>query len=64
VRGVAPFGAGLHLREDPARWGEREVAEALAAAGARDVRVAAAEPSLEDVFLAVVDRGGRAEGAA
>jgi ABC-2 type transport system ATP-binding protein len=64
VRGVAPFGAGLHLRVDPARWGEREVAEALAAAGARDVRVAAAEPSLEDVFLAVVDRGGRAEGAA
>jgi ABC-2 type transport system ATP-binding protein len=62
VRGVAPFGAGLHLRVDPARWAEREVAEALAAAGARDVRVEAAEPSLEDVFLAVVERGaaGRA----
>jgi ABC-2 type transport system ATP-binding protein len=58
VRGIAPFGAGLHLRVDPDRWGEREVAEALAAAGAREVRVEAAEPSLEDVFLAVVDRGG------
>jgi ABC-2 type transport system ATP-binding protein len=59
VRGVAPFGAGLHLRVDPERWTERGVAEALAAAGAREVRVEATQPSLEDVFLAVVDRGAR-----
>lgn len=57
VRAVAPFGAGLHVRVDPARLGEREVAEALGAAGALDVRVERGEPTLEDVFLAVVDRG-------
>ncbi len=61
VRNVAPFGAGLHVRVDPARLGERDVAEALRAAGARDVRVEGAEPTLEDVFLAVVDRGARKE---
>ncbi len=61
VRAVAPFGAGLHLRVDPARWTERDVAEALLAGGARGAVVEPAEPSLEDVFLAVVDRGGRAE---
>ncbi len=63
VRGIAPFGAGVHLRVDPDRWTDRAVAEALAAAGARDVRVEPAEPSLEDVFLAVVDRGARPGGA-
>jgi ABC-2 type transport system ATP-binding protein len=61
VRGVVPFGAALHLRVEPERVSDADVAAALAAAGARDVRVEAAEPTLEDVFLAVVDRGGRAE---
>jgi ABC-2 type transport system ATP-binding protein len=36
------------------------VAAALAAEGARDVVVDAAEPTLEDVFLAVVGAGGGA----
>ncbi len=61
VRAAAAFGAGLHLRVDPARWTERDVAEALTAGGARGVVVEPTEPSLEDVFLAVVDRGGRME---
>jgi ABC-2 type transport system ATP-binding protein len=59
VRAVAPFGAALHLRVDPDRLGAAEVEEALRAAGARGVRVEPAEPSLEDVFLAVVERGAR-----
>ncbi len=63
VRGVAPFGAGLHVRVDPARLAAADVAAALGGAGARAVRVEEAEPTLEDVFLAVVERGGRAEGA-
>jgi ABC-2 type transport system ATP-binding protein len=58
VRAVAPFGAGLHVRVDPARLGERDLAEALAGAGASEVKVERSEPTLEDVFLAVVDRGG------
>jgi ABC-2 type transport system ATP-binding protein len=39
------------------------VAAALLGGGARDVEVEAAEPSLEDVFLAVVGRGAGAEAA-
>ncbi len=62
VRSVVPFGAGLHLRVDPAAPDPRgDVAAALAGAGAGDVTVEVAEPSLEDVFLAVVGRDGRAE---
>jgi ABC-2 type transport system ATP-binding protein len=63
VRGVAPFGAGLHVRVDPGRLGAADVAAALGAAGARRVRVEEAEPSLEDVVLAVVEREGRGEAA-
>ncbi len=61
VRSVEPFGAGLHLRVDRARLDERAVAELLAGAGATEVAVERAEPSLEDVFLAVVGRTGRPE---
>jgi ABC-2 type transport system ATP-binding protein len=56
VRNVAPFGAGLHLRLDPAVWNDDAVARALEAGGAADVAVEATEPSLEDVFLEVVGR--------
>jgi ABC-2 type transport system ATP-binding protein len=59
VRAVAPFGAALHLRVDPDRLGAAEVDAILRTAGARGVRVEPAEPSLEDVFLAVVERGAR-----
>ena len=60
VRAVAPFGAGLHLRVDPARLDAPRVAAALRQAGAEAVEVEEAAPSLEDVFLAVVDRGAGA----
>ncbi len=62
IRSVEPFGAGLHLRVDPERWTEGAAAEALAAAGAREVSIERAEPSLEDVFLAVAGREAK-EGA-
>ena len=57
VRAVAPFGAALHLRVDPALLDGAGVAAALRGAGAEAVEVEDAEPTLEDVFLAVVDRG-------
>jgi len=60
IRAVAPFGAGLHLRVDPARLDGAGVAAALRGAGAEAVEVEEAAPSLEDVFLAVVDRGAEA----
>jgi ABC-2 type transport system ATP-binding protein len=59
VRAVAPIGAALHLRVDPAALDAGAVAAALAQAGAVDVAVEATAPSLEDVFLAVVARGGQ-----
>jgi ABC-2 type transport system ATP-binding protein len=59
VRAVAPFGAGLHLRVDPERLDAARVAAALREAGAGAVEVEESEPTLEDVFLAVVDRGAR-----
>jgi ABC-2 type transport system ATP-binding protein len=57
VKNVVPFGAGLHLRVEPGSLRPGEVARLLGAAGALDVSVEAAEPSLEDVFLAVVGNG-------
>ncbi len=57
VRNVIPFGAGLHLRVDPGTLGPAEAARLLTGAGASDVSVEPAEPSLEDVFLAVVGNG-------
>ncbi len=64
VRAIEPFGSGLHLRVAGELWDAASVGQALAAAGATDVQVEEAEPSLEDVFLAVVGRGtGRSKEA-
>jgi ABC-2 type transport system ATP-binding protein len=51
VRDVVPFGAGLHVRGDGID--EVSVRRVLEEHGAVDVSVERAEPSLEDVFLAV-----------
>lgn len=59
VRAVAPFGAALHLRVDPAALDAGAVAAALGQAGAAEVAVEEALPTLEDVFLAAVARGGQ-----
>lgn len=59
VAAVAPFGAALHVRVDPARLDAGAVAAALAAAGAAGAEVEEAPATLEDVFLAAVDRGGK-----
>ncbi len=53
VVAAEPFGAGLHVRVDPARWDAAGVGEALARAGGSEVIVEESEPTLEDVFLAV-----------
>lgn len=55
ILGVEPFGAGLHVRVDPAAgWQAARLAGALAEAGAVELQVEEGEASLEDVFLAVV----------
>ncbi len=60
VAAVEPFGAGLHVRVDAERWDAASVGAALAAGGASDLAVEEAEPTLEDVFLAVVGRSAPA----
>lgn len=59
VRAVEPFGAGLHVRTEPGAWDTVRLEEALRHAGAPLAQVESAEPSLEDVFLAVVRRESR-----
>jgi ABC-2 type transport system ATP-binding protein len=59
VRAVAPFGAGLHLRVDKELLDATAVTAALLSAGALGVEVEEQAPSLEDVFLAAVDRSGK-----
>ncbi len=60
VRAVAAFGAGFHVRVDRAGLDAAGVAAILSGAGATDLHVEETAPSLEDVFLAVVDRGAAA----
>jgi ABC-2 type transport system ATP-binding protein len=57
VRAVAAFGAGFHVRVDRGGLDAAGVAAILSGAGATDLHVEEIAPSLEDVFLAVVDRG-------
>lgn len=61
VRAAEPFGAGLHVRVDPQGWTAASVQAVLAGQGAEGLSVEASEPSLEDVFLAVVGRGAASE---
>jgi ABC-2 type transport system ATP-binding protein len=61
VHAVQPFGAGLHLRVDRESWDAPRVRAFLVARGGAEVRVEPSEPSLEDVFLAVVGSSTRAE---
>jgi ABC-2 type transport system ATP-binding protein len=63
VRAAEPFGAGLHLRVDPETWTGDAVRLALESTGGEAVSVEEAEPTLEDVFLAVVGRGAEAQAA-
>lgn len=63
IRAIEPFGAGLHVRSEPGSWDAMRLEEALRRAGAPDAEVQDAEPSLEDVFLAVVRKESRKEPA-
>jgi len=61
VREVAPYGARLHAIVDDAGLRGAPIAGALQAAGIADARVEQIDPSLEDVFVALV--GGHAASA-
>lgn len=55
VLDAAPFGTALHVRVDPARVTPERLGAALEARGLR-FAIQEIEPTLEDVFLAVVER--------
>jgi ABC-2 type transport system ATP-binding protein len=57
VKAVAPFGVALHVRVEPAALDATGVQVLLSRAGGREVVVEEAQPTLEDVFLAVVGAG-------
>jgi ABC-2 type transport system ATP-binding protein len=59
VREVAVFGSGLHLTVDTA-VGAAPLRAALEAAGVRVGEIAPISPSLEDVFVSLVERADRA----
>jgi ABC-2 type transport system ATP-binding protein len=54
VREVAPHGARLHAIVDDATQRAAQLSDALATASIADVRVERIDPSLEDVFVALV----------
>jgi ABC-2 type transport system ATP-binding protein len=56
VRDASMFGRRLHVAVDDAERGARAVTEALRAAGVELHGIAPVEPSLEDVFVALVQR--------
>jgi ABC-2 type transport system ATP-binding protein len=55
VLDVQPFGATAHVRLDPQRFDEATLAEALRREGFGALTLQVIEPTLEDVFLAVVE---------
>ncbi len=64
VLALQPFGAGWHVRAEVGALSLDAVRSAFEAHGARDLSVDAAEATLEDVFLAAVERGAASGGEA
>ena len=58
VLDAQPFGAAAHVRLDPARSGRGELAQLLERHGLDGLQLSHMEPTLEDVFLAVVEGQG------
>jgi ABC-2 type transport system ATP-binding protein len=56
VLDAQPFGAAAHVRLDPERLDAEGLLRALAAEGLTDLGLVPAEPTLEDVFLAVIEK--------
>jgi ABC-2 type transport system ATP-binding protein len=59
VKAIEPFGMALHVHTEPGSWDAVRLEQALRAEGAPLAAVEDAEPSLEDVFLAVVKKESR-----
>ena len=60
VLDAQPFGAAAHVRLNPALLNPEALRQALAGQGVAGLTMSTMEPTLEDVFLAVVEGGGHA----
>jgi ABC-2 type transport system ATP-binding protein len=56
VQGVLLVGSGVHVRVDDAGRRTPLLAQALSAAGVPVARIAEVAPTIEDVFVALLDR--------
>jgi ABC-2 type transport system ATP-binding protein len=61
VRDAALFGAGLHLRCENARETEPAVRRALDGSGIAVTRIETVQPSMEDVFISLIEAEDRRE---
>lgn len=61
VLDVSPFGAGATVRVDPARLPPESLAALLRSRGMDPLEMDEAEPTLDDVFLALTSAAGRTE---
>lgn len=61
VQSMAIFGGGLHLSVESAEVAEPAIRERLQASGIAVERLAPIEPSMEDVFVALIEREEAAE---
>jgi ABC-2 type transport system ATP-binding protein len=61
VKEVALFGRGLHVVAEDSRRAETDIRELLAARGYRLQRIERIVPSLEDVFVSLIEAHDRAE---
>jgi len=55
VRDVAVFGGGLHVTVDDPAAGEARIQEALRSKGIELQRLETIEPTMEDVFVAMIE---------
>jgi ABC-2 type transport system ATP-binding protein len=61
VKEVALFGRGLHVVAEDSRQAEADIRQMLAARGYRVQRIERITPSLEDVFVSLIEAHDRAE---
>ena len=64
VRDVALFGAGLHLQVDDAKIVSEKIRQLAGRLGCTDVVVAPIAPSMEDVFVSLIEKEDRLGGKA
>jgi len=62
VRDVALFGAGLHLKVDDAETVAKRLREMAEHLEIVDMTVAPAPPSMEDVFVSLIEKENRQDG--